>query len=121
MINIAKKFVGEQDPNTHGGKLHWPGTMDGFPFRGESAPTLTADQYEEVPLVLDYHSQLFILGDPEQKKAFDQIMDRIANGWFRQVKRIDRWSDDPMGPVVWLEWVQIYGELPNKKHPSMDK
>ena len=53
------------------------------------------------------------------EERFDDIMDRIVNGWYQQHKRIDRWSDQHCGLVVWLEWVQIYGESPSGKNPGV--
>ena len=113
------KFFSDQGgaQSAHGGQLTWPGTADGFPVRG-AVPDLMQDEYDNIPLALDYKSGLFKLFDPAEKQAFDNIMDRIVNGWFMQHRRIDRWSDQHCGMVVWLEWVQIYGETPGAKHPG---
>ena len=108
---------GDQSP--HGGELSWPGTADGFPFRGQSA-NLRQEEYQDIPLALDYHSQVFKLFEPTEKVAFDAVMDRIVNGWYMQHNRVDRWSDEHFGMVVWLEWVQIYGEAATQKHPGMN-
>lgn len=114
-----KKFFQERGgpASAHGEALTWPGTPDGFPFRGP-VPDMKQDEYEQIPLALDYHSQTFRLWEPEEKAGFDQVMDRVVNGWYMQHRRIDRWSDQHCGLVVWLEWVQIYGETPGVKSPS---
>ena len=102
----------------HGGLLHWPGTPDGFPFRGDAAPHLRQNEIDDVALALDYRSQMFLLWKPEDKKAFDAIMDRVVNGWYMQHKREDVWDAKNQHYRVWLEWVQIYGETPQGKHPG---
>ena len=112
-----KKYFADQGGNAHGGAISWPGTADGFPFRGP-APDFRQEEYQEIPLALDYHSRVFKLFDPAEKQQFDDVMDRIVNGWYMQHKRVDRWSDEHCGMIVWLEWVQIYGESPTGKHPG---
>jgi hypothetical protein len=114
-----KKFFADRGgvDSNHDGNLVWPGTADGFPFRGQ-APDFRQDEYQDIPLALDYHSQAFKLYEPEEKAKFDDIMDRIVNGWYMQHKRVDRWSDEHCGMIVWLEWVQIYGEAATSKHPG---
>lgn len=102
----------------HGAPLHWPGTPSGFPYRGETAPLLKQKEVEEIDHALDYHSRLFRLWIPEEKEAFDAVMDRIVNGWYMQHRRTDREIPGEVAPAVWLEWVQIYGESPLGKHPG---
>jgi len=118
--SMLKYFKDRGGSNSeHGGHLHWPGTEDGFPFRGAVSPDLRDEEYANIALALDYHSDSFRLWEPEQKMKFDDVMDRIVNGWYQQHKRIDRWSDQHCGLVVWLEWVQIYGEAPSGKNPGV--
>jgi hypothetical protein len=117
MLKFFKERGGPADED-HGGALHWPGTADGFPFRGPVAPDLKQNEFEDLPLALDFHSGMFMMWDADQKAGFDNVMDRISNGWYMQHKRIDRWSDEHCGLLVWLEWVQIYGETPAGKHPG---
>lgn len=100
-----KKYVSD---TTTG--LHFPGTFEGFPFRGQ-VPDLKGDELQQqVGLILDYQSKRFLLWDEQEHAEFKQVMDRIVNGRYLQHKRYDRWSDQHCGLVVWLEWVEIYGE-----------
>lgn len=105
------KYFGDRggESSTHGAPLHWPGTVDGYPFRGNSAPLMKKEELADVPLTRDFKSKMFHLWIPEEKAEFDAIKDRIESGWFRQRKREDHWIADKMHYVVWLEWVQIYG------------
>lgn len=112
------KYFSDQGGENHGGSLHWPGTTDGFPFRGDSVPNLKQQEMEELPLALDYKSRSFKLWDEKEKAAFDVIMDRIVNGWYMQHKRFDNYVPDQQEYVVRLEWVQIYGEHPGNKNPG---
>jgi len=117
--SMLKFFQDKGGPDSeHGSNLHWPGTPDGFPFRGEVAPHLRQEEAEVMPLALDYKSKLFQLWVPEEKKAFDEVMDRIVNGWYMQHKRENIPVEDQILPAVWLEWVQVYGETPTGKNPG---
>jgi len=112
------KYFRESGGEAHGGNLHWPGTVDGFPFRGDKAPTLRQSEVEQLPLALDYHSRSFKLWEPEDRKAFDLVMDRVVNGWYMQHKRFDNFIESQQEYIVRLEWVQVYGEYPQSKHPG---
>lgn len=112
------KFFQDRGGDDHGGPLHWPGTPEGFPFRGQQIPQLQGDEAYNIPLALDYKSDLFKLWEPEDKARFDQVMDRIVNGWYMQHRRKDIEVDGQILPAVWLEWVQIYGESPKGKVPG---
>jgi hypothetical protein len=112
------KYFSDQGGADHGGPLHWPGTMDGFPFRGDTVPNLRQQELETLPLALDYKSRSFKLWEPEDKAEFDVIMDRIVNGWYMQHKRFDNYVPEQNEYVVRLEWVQIYGEHPGSKNPG---
>lgn len=92
---------------------HWPGTADGYPFRGP-APDLRDDEYQDLRLGFDYHSERFCLWDPTEHSRFNEIMDRIVNGRFVEYKRYDRWSDQHAGLIVWLEWTEVYGLPPER-------
>lgn len=112
------KYFAEQGGDDHGGPLHWPGTADGFPFRGEQVPNLKQQELESLPLALDFKSRSFKLWDAQDKVAFDRVMDRIVNGWYMQHRRFDNYVPEHQEYIVRLEWVQIYGEDPGSKHPG---
>lgn len=113
------KFARDARPGLdHGsGNLLWPGTASGFPVRVEGpAPNLKQAEFDELRHVLDFHSEQFDLWKPDQKRRFDTVRDYIANGLFMQSLRINR--ETPDGLQVWLEWVQVYGEIPQGKQPG---
>lgn len=110
-----QKYHGEHGGAQHGhSQLNWPGTADGFPVVGPPGftPNLKQDEVDNLELVKDFHSKMFELWDPSQKAAFDEISDRLINGWYYLVKRADTWDEEHKHYRVWLEWFQVYGMLP---------
>lgn len=111
----TRKYYGEHGGPQHGdARLHWPGTVEGFPFVGNPGD-LRQQEVEDIDLQYDFKSCMFELWDPQQKADFDEINDKIVNGWYRILKRTDHWDDEKKHFRVWLEWFQIYGMIPSKK------
>jgi hypothetical protein len=110
------KYHGEVGGPQHGNeRLQWPGTMEGFPVVGaESRPNLKQEETENLDVRLDFKSKMFELWNPEQKAEFDDINDKIVNGWYMLQRRSDQWDDQNKHYRVWLEWCQVYGMLPPK-------
>lgn len=92
--------------------LHWGrASSDGLPFRGNSAPLLRDDEYEDrVVRVADAKNGTFFTGDPEQNLRYLLILDRVANGWY-QILHIDRWRDtNSNNHFVYVEWLEFFME-----------
>lgn len=88
--------------------IHWPGTVDGFPFRGDLGTT-TQKEYENIPLVYDAKCQIFEL--PSQMEEYLLVIDRCANGWYRlRHERFLGWDPVTKSESVFLQWLEIYGE-----------
>ena len=114
----TSKYHTEAGGAQHGQhRLHWPGTMEGFPVvgGGDVFSGLKQDEVENLELQYDFKSKMFALWNPTEKAEFDDINDRIINGWYRLLKRSDHWDEENKHYQVWLEWFQIYGMLPTKK------
>jgi hypothetical protein len=114
----TRKYHTEVGGEQHGTtRLHWPGTVDGFPFAADpgSVPDLKQNEIEDIDLQYDFKSRMFELWELSQKSEFDDINDKIVNGWYRLLKRSDHWDDEKKHFRVWLEWCQVYGMLPTKK------
>lgn len=113
----TRKYFGEIAGGQHGGHhLHWPGTPEGFPVIAAPGvtPNLKQDELENIDFRLDFKSKMFELWDTAQKSEFDDINDKIVNGWYMQQKRADHWDDEKKHYRVWLEWCQVYGMIPPK-------
>ncbi len=112
-----RKYYGEQGGTKHSDQqLNWPGTLDGFPVvsRPGMAPDLKQEEIENLDLRLDFKSKMFNLWEDAQKSEFDEINDKIVNGWYMLQKRSDHWDDEHKHYRVWLEWCQVYGMIPPK-------
>ena len=111
-----RKYHGEIGGTQHNNaRLNWPGTLDGFPVIGAgNRPDLKQDELENIDLQYDFKSRMFELWDPTQKAEFDDVNDKMVNGWYRLLKRTDNWDDEHKHFRVWLEWAQVYGMIPPK-------
>ena len=106
---MITKYLNEQG-EAHGGNLHWPG-LNGLPVRG-SVGLLKDDELDEFfEVACDFHCREFDLADPEQLKAYTEVMDRIVNGWYTRLF-VDNYRDPEKGTrKVYLEWQQSYGQI----------
>ena len=102
--------------------MTWPGTLEGFPFRGDTIPDLKQHEMEDqVQHVLDYKCKMFQLWKDEDLEEYRLINDRIANGWYQERRRREEWDEAERHLMIWLEWVQIYGESVRRKHPGLER
>lgn len=100
------------------GRVHFDRSeIDGVPYRGAPLP-LREEEYAEVcEVVWDAHSQLFDMSVPEDKAKFDEVVDRIANGWYKGMKEMTRWGKDENGKPTILVWL-VWGEPFQEPNPS---
>ncbi len=110
MANSLVKFKNRTDGNGRG-KLHWGRSeSDGLPFRGDAVPTYTEDEFEQkIARVADPRNGTYNTGVAEENKAYMQVMDGIANGWFQMIY-IERWREKTEYHKVYIEWLEYYLE-----------
>jgi len=111
MSNSLVKFTNRKDGNGRG-QLFWNrADVDGLPFRGQMAPLLREEEYEErVVRVADPKNGTYYTGDEEQNAAYLKVMDGISNGWYHLIF-VDRWREDgDRHHYVYIEWVEYYLE-----------
>ena len=111
MSNSLVKFTNQKDGDGRG-QLFWGrADVDGLPFRGKQAPAFRQGEFEErVVRVADPKNGTFYTGDAEENKAYLEMMDGVANGWYHLLF-IDRWrEDDDKKHYIYAEWVQYYLE-----------
>lgn len=116
------KFMSEQSGNGRG-DLHWARAgEDGAPFRGDITSMLTSEEYEErVVRVHDPHVDVYDIGNPEQRVAYQAVMDRIVNGW-ASCQWVDRkYCSETNSWIVYIEWVEHFMEdgMPLASHNPM--
>lgn len=114
MDRVSRRKFHADKVTADGDALIWPGTAEGFPLRGTAAPNLKQDEYENLPLRFDFDCDWFDIDDVEARKRYKVIMDRIASGLYYLWKRHDL-PDPTTGKLrIWLEWLVVTGELPNR-------
>ena len=111
MANSLVKFTSRKDGNGRG-QLFWNrADVDGLPFRGQMAPILREEEYEErVVRVADPKNGTYYTGDPEQNADYLKVMDGISNGWYHLIF-VDRWREsEDKHHYIYIEWVEYYLE-----------
>jgi hypothetical protein len=86
MATSLVKFSNQRMANGNGkDRLFWGRVEeDGLPYRGTSPPMMTGPEFEEALVANgDFHKRTFDLSLPDDSKAYDEIMDRVASGWYR--------------------------------------
>jgi len=113
---IVSSFEGEQSEQ-HGGYLHWTIQVGGLPLRTKSSatPLLTKEEIQnELVLVSECHQATFDLARKEDRFVYKWVWDRIINGWFQLIHIERYWDEREKKPYVYMEWAQVYAQLPDK-------
>jgi len=108
----------------HRGALQWvPGEFT-VPIRNLPRSIMTREELETgVVEAMDFHRGRFRLWIPEELKAYEDIRDKAANGWYqivdltRTVVTLSETGEPDQ--IVFLEWLQVYGEVINGKRPVL--
>jgi len=111
MPNSLVKFKNEKDGNGRG-KLYWGrADVDGLPFRGQSAPMLTQQEYEaRVVRVADPHNGTFRTWVDEENKEYLRVLDKILNQWAQCIFTRRRPDKEGNGEIVYIEWAEYFLE-----------
>ena len=107
------KYYGEQGTR-YGGKLHWPGA-NGFPYVGDTAPSLKQHEVDALPILGQTYGDLFDLNDEESRQHYNWVRDRIRNGLFIRDHIDRRYEDGKKWPIIYLEWTQCYIQAPPRQ------
>lgn len=105
---LAKYFGTAQDPA--GQPLFWPGTPDGFPFRGTMPPAMKQEEWEDSANIVDAKTDILEL--PRDLDKYTEVIDRAANGWYQIRKEIINYDEKEKVYRVLLQWLEIYGQPP---------
>ncbi len=105
-MSILAQYHGEQG-GTHPGHLTWPGA-NGLPVLGPPNTLLKREELARLPKHKKFHARDFHLDKPEERKEYEQIVERIAVRWFKLVTKMP-WRDPVTHEIrVYLEWIQEY-------------
>ena len=111
-MNPIQKYVGEQNPR-YGGRLQWPGA-NGYPFLGDTPPSLKQHEVEALPVCGQGYEKVFDLNNEGDREYYNWVRDRIRNGLFVCDYKKERWPDDKEWPIIYLEWTQCFAALPQR-------
>lgn len=98
MSSPLAKFASVAADGLHFGRIN----EDGLPFEGEVRPR-REQEYDEMAIVRTFHHKFFELGNPEDMKKYDEVMDRVFNNWYEQ-KCIQRFIEFNGKMCHYLEW-----------------
>ena len=115
MHGRLSKYFGTREDSS-GNKLFWSQHGE-YPFRGNPPAMMKDEEFEQIPLSYDASSELIEL--PKDQKRYDEIIDHCANGWWqlRHERFIEHTKEDPPRLMVFVAWLEIYGEIPGNKSP----
>jgi hypothetical protein len=104
--------------STHQGSLQWPRSGDlNLPLRHTNQIALTEAEVEAVEPILDFHCRKFDLWVPEELAEYMNIRDRCENTWYQIVFVERKFDPEHKHWTIYMEWTQLYGEIPNGKVP----
>lgn len=107
MFGPTGKYYGS-DPHLN----QWPGTADGFPVRGPHPGLLKQQEYERLVTQYNFHSEEFRTWEPGQLQRYNQVMDAIANGYWKLIRRLEAYDQNHGGWRFWVEYAEMYGAMP---------
>jgi len=107
MSNSLLKFSNVKR-HSSGDKLYWSRAPEiGAPFRGKEVPALTEDEAEQFLIkVADAKVGFFRMTSRRGRRRFIEILDKIANGWYRLVYIKRFYKTNPA--VHYIEWLEYY-------------
>lgn len=107
MTGGRSKYNGEQDPR-YGGQMHYPGNLQGVPYRGDAAPILSPEAMQQLQTFGDFQVGLFDLMDPDHLANYIWVMDRVYNRRFKVIFLQRYWNPESGKVLIYVEWCQIY-------------
>jgi hypothetical protein len=88
-----------------GEPLSWPGGPGGFPYRGNPR-TFTKEEWETLQLAYKFRYKTFYLNDEEDGKQYQDVCERVANGYFLMRDRERQWDPERQCFRIYLEWLE---------------
>ena len=112
-MNRAAKYR-SLSHDASGQPIVWPGTPEGFPFRGEVKAPVKQQEWEETPHEFDVHTEVLTL--PGQMERYDEILDKVANGlWLLRRETPPSYNPTTGTYHVMITWLEPYGTPPTPR------
>ena len=108
-MGLLQQYYGEQDDKLHPERIQWPG-KHGLPAVGPINRLLKKDEFQQLGKKRIFRSKEFDLTDPKDHTLYDQVMERICNGWFKRVHQEYYRDPNTRKLYVYLEWLQEYAQ-----------
>jgi hypothetical protein len=93
---------------------HWYGDDSRLPIKNPGR-ALKREELENLVINNDFKCKLFDCSNADDMAQFEDIMDKVYNGWYAITKRLDNWAANKSHPVIWLEWVIRYRTVNNPR------
>jgi len=109
------KYFEQPDGARDADSLWWGRVLSGhddFPFRGQAAPMLTADEHsQKVRDFCDARTRVFDLSQPNDLAQYTEVLDHWGNGWWRIVVHEKVYDAELKNWRVFVAWLEPYGGL----------
>jgi len=89
-------------------KFQWFANTERIPVLCSDGQALTQQELDSLVLQHEFQSRLFDLSVPEDMAAYNDVMDKIYNGWYAKIDKQQRWPEGRTHPTIWLEWAIRY-------------
>lgn len=106
----SKYFPNGRDP--HGNAVIFPGTSEGYPFRGSQIPNLKQDEYDNLEITYDSQTRIFDLSKPEELEAYNSVIDKCAKNLAKLRLELHEYDREKGSWRFLVQWLEPYGELP---------
>jgi hypothetical protein len=105
------QFMGRDSGNGRG-ELHWGrADEDNAPFRGSPLPPMPDEEYENRAVkVYDFNNRTFNVNDPDDNRAYSEVMQMVTNGRAVLVdrQRKEEFFEGRLCVWIYLEWTVPY-------------
>lgn len=103
------KFAGRR-VDRNGQSLYWRrAAVDGAPFRGLMPPAMPEQEYEAKKVkVQDFQHKWFDIAVEAEAREYSEVMNGVANGWYRLVHVERFWQNTTRH---YVEWTEVFTQL----------
>lgn len=102
-----------------GSPLHWSRLdVDGLPFKGMPPEGMKSRELDlALTPAMDVYVRMYDLSDPEQRREYELVIDRAANGWYNLIRCDVRFLPDEKKWQALVEFGERYMTLAHRPAP----